>query len=159
MTSAASRIASPVGVIDVGTVAAQRFTWEGTVDGEPVITVRTNWFMGEQDLDPGWTFGSEGERFEVEVTGDPSSLVTFHGWHPVSIEAGHYESFYLKACHPAEPLGAWIRYTVHKRPGAAAKGSLWFTLLEPSGPTAAKRTVPDPASGGRRRRPRAIPPP
>ncbi len=34
---------------------------------------------------------------------------------------GHYESFYLKACHPSEPLGIWIRYTVHKhsRPGAA----------------------------------------
>jgi len=27
-------------------------------------------------------------RFEVEVTGDPSSLLTFHGWHPASIEAG-----------------------------------------------------------------------
>ena len=40
------------------------------------------------DLDPAWTFGPKGERFEVEVTGDPSSLVTFHGWHPVSIEAG-----------------------------------------------------------------------
>ena len=24
------------------------------------------------DLDPGWTFGPEGERFEVEVTGDPT---------------------------------------------------------------------------------------
>jgi hypothetical protein len=44
--------------------------------------------MGEHDLDPGWTFGPEGERFEVAVTGDPSSLVTFHGWHPVSLEAG-----------------------------------------------------------------------
>jgi len=53
-----------------------------------VVTVRTNWFMGERDLDPAWTFGPEGERFEVAVTGDPSSLVTFHGWHPVSIEAG-----------------------------------------------------------------------
>ena len=51
----------------------------------------------------------------------------------VPAEAGHYESFYLKPCHPAEPLGVWIRYTVHKRPGEAPNGSLWFTLFEPSG--------------------------
>ena len=38
----------------------------------------------------------------------------------VPARAGHYESFYLKLCHPSEPLGAWIRYTVHKRPGASA---------------------------------------
>jgi hypothetical protein len=65
----------------------------------------------------------------------------------VPVRAGHYESFYLKLCHPAEPLGAWIRYTVHKRPGEAPKGSLWFTLFEPAGPRAAKLTAPDPASG------------
>jgi 2,4-diaminopentanoate dehydrogenase len=85
---ATAPIDSPIGPIAPGLVAAQRFTWEATVDGEPVVTVRTNWFMGERDLDPGWTFGPEGERFEVEVTGDPTSHVTFHGWHPASIEAG-----------------------------------------------------------------------
>jgi hypothetical protein len=61
--------------------------------------------------------------------------------------AGHYESFYLKLCHPSEPRGAWIRYTVHKRPGEAPKGSLWFTLFEAAGPRAAKLTVPSPATG------------
>ncbi len=81
-------IDSPIGAIEPGHVAAQRFTWEGLVRGEPVITVRTNWFMGEKDLDPAWNFGSGGERFEVEVTGDPSTTLTFHGWHPESIEAG-----------------------------------------------------------------------
>lgn len=85
---ATAPIDSPIGPIAPGLVAAQRFTWEATVDGEPVVTVRTNWFMGEEDFDPGWTFGPEGERFEVAVTGDPSSLVTFHGWHPESIAAG-----------------------------------------------------------------------
>ena len=59
-----------------------------TVRGEPVVTVASNWFMGQEHLDPDWTFGPEGERFEVEVTGDPSSRVTFRGWHPASIEAG-----------------------------------------------------------------------
>jgi hypothetical protein len=66
----------------------------------------------------------------------------------VPAKAGHYESFYLKLCHPSEPLGAWIRYTVHKRPGAEPTGSLWFTLFEPSGPTAAKLTLPGPAADG-----------
>ena len=31
---------------------------------------------------------NRGERFEVEVSGDPSAQLTFHGWHPTSIEAG-----------------------------------------------------------------------
>jgi hypothetical protein len=66
----------------------------------------------------------------------------------VPAKAGHYESFYLKLCDPSEPLGAWIRYTAHKRPGAEPTGSLWFTLFEPSGPTAAKLTLPGPGTGG-----------
>lgn len=85
---ATAPIDSPIGPIEPGCVAAQRFTWEATVRGEPVITVRTNWFMGEENLDPAWTFGPEGERFEIEVIGDPSSKVTFHGWHPETIEQG-----------------------------------------------------------------------
>ncbi|MEM9254285.1 MAG: dihydrodipicolinate reductase [Pseudomonadota bacterium] len=81
-------IDSPIGPIEPGLVAAQRFTWEYTVRGTPVITVRVNWFMGEEHLEPAWNFGPEGERFEVSVTGDPSSHVTFHGWHPESVAAG-----------------------------------------------------------------------
>jgi hypothetical protein len=81
-------IDSPIGVIEPGLVAAQRFTWQRTVRGEPVITVRVNWFMGEEHLDPAWNFGPQGERFEVEVSGDPPAQVTFHGWHPESIAAG-----------------------------------------------------------------------
>jgi hypothetical protein len=63
-------------------------------------------------------------------------------------KAGMYESFYLKLCHPTEPLGAWIRYTVHKRPGNPLTGSLWFTLFERGGPRAVKTTTPAPAPGG-----------
>ncbi len=81
-------IDSPIGPIAPGYVAAQRFTWQYTVRGAPVITVRVNWFMGEEHLDPPWNFGPEGERFEVEVSGDPDSHVTFHGWHPESVAAG-----------------------------------------------------------------------
>lgn len=85
---ATAPIDSPIGIIEPGLVAAQRFTWQHTVRGEPVITVRVNWFMGEENLEPAWNFGPQGERFEVEVDGDPSSQVSFHGWHPESIAAG-----------------------------------------------------------------------
>lgn len=85
---ATAPIDSPIGVIEPGLVAAQRFTWQHTVKSTPVITVRVNWFMGEKHLEPAWNFGPEGERFEVEVTGDPSSHVVFHGWHPESVAAG-----------------------------------------------------------------------
>ena len=85
---ATAPIDSPIGAIPPGRVAAQRFTWQATVRGTPVITVRVNWFMGEEHLEPAWSFGPQGERFEVEVSGDPSSHVTFHGWHPESIAAG-----------------------------------------------------------------------
>ena len=60
---------------------------------------------------------------------------------------GHYESFYIRACHPTDPLGVWVRYTVHKRPGAEPRGSLWFTLFEASGPRAVKLTLPGPEAG------------
>jgi hypothetical protein len=85
---ATAPIDSPIGPIEPGTVAAQRFKWEGLVDGEPVVTAAVNWLMGEEHLDPAWAFGPGGERFEVEVTGDPSCLTTFQKLHPHSIEAG-----------------------------------------------------------------------
>ena len=85
---ATAPIESPIGTIPPGHVAAQRFTWQGTVRGEPVVTARVNWLMGEASLDPAWTFGPEGERFEVEVTGDPPVHLTFHGLHPESVESG-----------------------------------------------------------------------
>jgi hypothetical protein len=80
MAVATAPIDTPIGVLERGTIAAQRFTWQGLVDGKPVITVRVNWLMGEQHLDPPWTIG--GERFEVEVEGDPSIHVTFRGLQP-----------------------------------------------------------------------------
>ena len=80
MAVATAPIDTPVGVIAPGTVAAQRFCWQGLVRSEPVITVRVNWLMGERHLDPPWRIG--GERFEVEVQGDPSVHVTFRGLQP-----------------------------------------------------------------------------
>jgi hypothetical protein len=60
----------------------------------------------------------------------------------VARSKGHYESFYLRASHPSEPLGVWIRHTVHKPPDEPPTGSVWFTLFEAHGATASKVTVP-----------------
>jgi hypothetical protein len=88
MAVATAPIDSPIGPIAPGTVAAQRFRWEATVDGVPVITAAVNWLMGDRDLSPAWEFGPAGERFEVEVTGDPNCCVTFKKLHPESVAAG-----------------------------------------------------------------------
>lgn len=58
--------------------------------------------------------------------------------------AGRYESFYVKLNDPRAPVGAWIRHTVHKRPGHEPTASVWFTLFDGAssdGPVAAKVTV------------------
>jgi hypothetical protein len=62
----------------------------------------------------------------------------------VPARAGHYESFYIKACRPGGGQGVWIRHTVHKRPRQTPTGSIWFTLFdaEAPGPQATKLTVP-----------------
>ena len=62
----------------------------------------------------------------------------------VPAKAGHYESFYIKACRPGGGQGIWIRHTVHKRPGAEPNGSIWFCLFDRGAerPRATKVTVP-----------------
>ena len=56
-------------------------------------------------------------------------------------KSGHYESFYLKLCRPGGGKGAWIRHTVHKRPGEPLTCALWFVLFDAdaAGPRATKR--------------------
>jgi hypothetical protein len=111
MAVATKPLATPVGVIDAGTVAAQRFTWEGTVDGEAVITVRVNWLMGEADLDPPWTLGEQ--RFEVEIAADPPLAVTFHGLHPPMVG----ERAEIGLTGPAMHCVNAIPYVVAAEPG------------------------------------------
>jgi hypothetical protein len=74
--------------MEPGTVAARRFRWEAIVDDRPVVTAAVNWLMCEVELDPPWTLGPEGERFEVEITGDPDVSVTFKGLQPESVAQG-----------------------------------------------------------------------
>jgi 2,4-diaminopentanoate dehydrogenase len=85
---ATSDIASDVLPIAAGTVGGRRFRWEALVDGKPVITAAVNWLMGQADLDPDWSFGERGERFEVEITGDPNVSLTFKGLQPQTIAQG-----------------------------------------------------------------------
>lgn len=85
---ASAPIESPIGVIQPGQVAARRFRWQAMVADRPVVTAAVNWLMGEENLDPPWTFGPGGHRFEIAITGDPSMLVTFTGLHPASVADG-----------------------------------------------------------------------
>jgi len=85
---ATAPIDSPIGVVEPGQVAAQRFAWEAFVGDTKVVRVAVNWLMGDDHLDPPWKFGPEGVRFEVEVKGDPDTYVVIHGWHPTTVAAG-----------------------------------------------------------------------
>lgn len=64
-------------------------------------------------------------------------------WPAASTGTGMYESYYLRAAHPEEPVAVWIRYTVQKPKGKAPQGSLWFTLFDSSAekPFAEKQNV------------------
>ena len=85
---ATAPIDSPIGAIEPGQVAGRRFHWEATVADEVVARVTVNWQMGEENLDPPWSFGPAGERYEMEVRGNPDTFVTVKGWQPETVEAG-----------------------------------------------------------------------
>jgi hypothetical protein len=46
------------------------------------------------------------------------------------LERGMYESFYLRTFSPREPVGLWIRYTVHKAPDRPPRGSIWCVAFD-----------------------------
>ncbi len=85
---ATAPIDSPIGTIEPGNVAGQRFHWEAVVGGEVVVRIGVHWLMGEENLDPPWTFGDQGVRYEVEVKGNPDTFVTIKGWQPRTVEEG-----------------------------------------------------------------------
>ena len=85
---AAAPIDSPIGVIAPGEVAARRFCWDAVVTNTVVVRVAVNWLMGEENLDPPWSFGPAGERYEMEVRGNPNTFVTVKGWQPETVEEG-----------------------------------------------------------------------
>ena len=75
-------IDSPIGTIEPGHVAAQRFTWQGLVRGEPVVTVRMNWFMGEEHLDPAGASARRASASRSRSAAIRPSKLTFHGCTP-----------------------------------------------------------------------------
>jgi hypothetical protein len=77
---ASAPIDSPIGTIQPGQVAARKFYWEALVGDEVVVQVTVNWLMGEENLDPAWTFGPEGQRYEMEVRGNPDITVSVKGF-------------------------------------------------------------------------------
>jgi 2,4-diaminopentanoate dehydrogenase len=85
---ATAPIESPLGVIEPGQVAGRKFHWEALVDDEVVVRITVNWFMGQEHLDPAWTFGPAGERYEMEVKGNPDFTVTIKGFQPETVEEG-----------------------------------------------------------------------
>jgi hypothetical protein len=115
MAVATAPIDTPVGVIEVGTVAAQRFTWTGTVGGVPRVSARVNWFMGEEHLDPSWSFGPEGERFEVELDAVPPVRTVFHGFQPPTLDTdlSRNEGIVATAMHCVNS----VPYVVAAEPG------------------------------------------
>ncbi len=85
---ATAAIDSPIGVIEPGQVAGRRFHWDAMVAEDMVVRITVNWLMGEENLDPAWSFGPAGERYEMEVRGNPDTFVTVKGWQPETVEEG-----------------------------------------------------------------------
>jgi hypothetical protein len=85
---ATAPIESPIGVIAPGEVAGRRFCWDAVVGNTVVVRVAVNWMMGEENLSPAWSFGPAGERYEIEVRGNPNTFVTVKGWQPETVEEG-----------------------------------------------------------------------
>ncbi|WP_029114283.1 dihydrodipicolinate reductase [Mycobacterium sp. URHB0044] len=85
---ATAPIDTPMGVIEPGQVAGRKFHWEALVGGDVVVRITVNWFMGQENLDPAPTFGPAGERYEMEVKGNPDFTVTIKGFQPDSVEEG-----------------------------------------------------------------------
>lgn len=65
-----------------------------------------------------------------------------------ALTGGGYESFYVKAHHPTEPEGFWIRYTVLVTADGSRRASLWLTLFGEDAPAALKHTRADGLSTG-----------
>ena len=85
---ATAPIDSPIGIIAPGEVAGRRFCWDAVVTNVIVVRVAVNWLMGEEHLDPAWSFGPAGERYEMQVRGNPNTFVTVKGWQPETVEEG-----------------------------------------------------------------------
>lgn len=77
-------------------------------------------------------------------------LATFEGVNACQFSRGaprpHYESYFVRANHPAEPVAFWLRYTIFSPRGRPEDtvGELWAIVFDPSNgePVSAKSVVP-----------------
>ena len=44
------------------------------------MQVTVNWLIGEENLNPAWAFGPQGQRYEMEVRGNPDITVSIKGF-------------------------------------------------------------------------------
>jgi hypothetical protein len=79
---ATAPVDSPIGAIEPGCMAAQRFTWQGTVGGKPVVTARVHWYMGRDDIEADWLKADHPEGYFLSIEGDPPVHVALSGIHP-----------------------------------------------------------------------------
>lgn len=96
---ATAPIESPIGVIEPGQVAGRRFHWEALAGDKVVVRVTVNWLMGEEDLDPPWDFGPAGQRYEIEVRGNPDFTVTINGFQSEPGDHGPEAGIVATAAH------------------------------------------------------------
>ena len=96
---ATAPIESPIGVIEPGQVAGRKFHWEAIVGDEPVVRITVNWLMGEENLDPAWTFGPGGQRYEMAVRGNPDFTMVINGFQGIVGEQGPEPGVVATAAH------------------------------------------------------------
>lgn len=103
---ATAPIESPIGTIEPGQVAGRKFHWEALVGGEVVVRVTVNWLMGEENLDPPWDFGPEGQRYEMQVRGNPDFTVVVTGFQGEVGEQGPEPGVVATAAHCVNSIPA-----------------------------------------------------
>ena len=103
---ATAPIDSPLGPIQPGQVAARKFHWEALVGDEVVVRVTVNWLMGEENLDPAWDFGPEGQRYEMEIKGNPDFTVVMKGFQGEVGEDGPEPGVVATAAHCVNSIPA-----------------------------------------------------
>ena len=64
------------GLVKAGTVAGQRWQWEASLNGTPLVTQETVWRM-HTDAAPDWPQG----HWSIDISGNPDMHITLpHGW-------------------------------------------------------------------------------
>ncbi len=91
------------GRVGAGTVAGQRWNWQATIDGEPVVTQETVWRMHD-DAAPEWPRGD----WSIVIDGEPRMRLSLpHGWNRDVLAS--------TAAHAVNVIG----YLVDRPPGVA----------------------------------------